>query len=168
GSQASEPVVETKTFTRTGAKDAVTDEITWNAWSQAQEFGAVTSPVLKGYTADKTEVAAQSVTADSANTEVTVTYTKQAAAEVSETKEVTRTINYVYADGSQASEPVVETKTFTRTGAKDAVTDAITWNAWSQAQEFGAVTSPVIKGYTADKAEVSAQSVTADSANTEV
>ena len=168
GTQAVAPNVATKTFTRTGIKDTVTDEITWNAWSQAQVFGAVTSPVLKGYTADKTEVAAQSVTADSANTEVTVTYTKQAAAEVSETKEVTRTINYVYADGSQASEPVVETKTFTRTGAKDAVTDAITWNAWSQAQEFGAVTSPVLKGYTADKAEVAAQSVTADSANTEV
>ncbi len=168
GSQAAKPVVETKTFTRTGAKDAVTDEITWNAWSQAQEFGAVTSPVLKGYTADKAEVAAQSVTADSANIEVTVMYTKQAATEVSETKEVTRTIKYVYADGTQAAKPVVETKTFTRTGAKDAVTDEITWNEWSQAQEFEAVPSPELKGYTADKTEVAAQSVTADSANIEV
>ncbi len=168
GTQAAKPVVETKTFTRTGAKDAVTDEITWNEWSQAQEFEAVPSPELKGYTADKTEVAAQSVTADSANTEVTVTYTKQAATEVSETKEVTRTIKYVYADGTQAAKPVVETKTFTRTGAKDAVTDEITWNEWSQAQEFEAVPSPELKGYTADKTEVAAQSVTADSANTEV
>ena len=168
GTQAVAPNVATKTFTRTGVKDTVTGEITWNAWSQSQEFGAVTSPVLKGYTADKAEVAAQSVTADSANIEVTVTYTKQAATEVSETKEVTRTIKYVYADGTQAAKPVVETKTFTRTGAKDAVTDEITWNEWSQAQEFEAVPSPELKGYTADKTEVAAQSVTADSANIEV
>ncbi|MBF0833343.1 MucBP domain-containing protein, partial [Lactobacillus murinus] len=159
GSQASEPVVETKTFTRIGAKDAVTDAITWNAWSQAQEFGAVTSPVIKGYTADKAEVATQSVTADSANIEVTVTYTKQAAAEVSETKEVTRTINYVYADGLQALAPVVETKTFTRTGTKDAVTDAITWGAWSSAQEFASVMSPQISGYWADRTSVPATTV---------
>ena len=168
GTQAVAPNVATKTFTRTGIKDTVTGEITWNAWSQSQEFGAVTSPVLKGYTADKAEVAAQSVTADSANIEVTVMYTKQAATEVSETKEVTRTIKYVYADGTQAAKPVVETKTFTRTGAKDAVTDEITWNEWSQAQEFEAVPSPELKGYTADKTEVAAQSVTADSANIEV
>ena len=159
GTQAVAPNVATKTFTRTGIKDTVTDEITWNAWSQAQEFGAVASPVLKGYTADKTEVSAQSVTADSANTEVTVTYTKQAAAEVSETKEVTRTINYVYADGLQALAPVVETKTFTRTGTKDAVTDAITWGAWSSAQEFASVMSPQISGYWADRTSVPATTV---------
>ena len=159
GTQAVAPNVATKTFTRTGIKDTVTDEITWNAWSQAQEFGAVTSPVLKGYTADKAEVSAQSVTADSANIEVTVTYTKQAAAEVSETKEVTRTINYVYADGLQALAPVVETKTFTRTGTKDAVTDAITWGAWSSAQEFASVMSPQISGYWADRTSVPATTV---------
>ena len=128
-------------------------------------FAAVTSPEIKGYTADQKEVAAIAVTpTDEKKVYVTtVKYTKNPTENVTEDKTVTRTINYIYADGTQAVVPNVATKTFTRTGIKDTVTGEITWDAWSQAQEFGAVASPVLKGYTADKAEVAAQSVTADS-----
>ena len=63
-------------FTRQVSTDAVTGEKTYGAWSEAQSFDAVTSPELKGYTADKAQIDKQTVNGDSKDLEFTVTYTK--------------------------------------------------------------------------------------------
>ena len=39
------------------------------------------------------------------------------------------------------------------------MTDAITWGAWSSAQEFASVMSPQISGYWADRTSVPATTV---------
>ena len=153
------------TFTRTGEKDPVTDQITWNAWTPAQDFSAVTSPVLKGYTADKLEIAKQTVEYNSDDLHFIVYYTKNPNIPVSESKTVNETIEYLYKDTNKQAAPAYKAQplTFTRTGEQDPVTDEITWNAWTPAQDFSAVTSPVLKGYTADKLEIAKQTVNHDS-----
>lgn len=127
----------------------------------AASFAAVISPEIKGYTADLKEVAAITVTPTDENKAyvTTVKYTKNPTENVTEDKTVTRTINYVYADGTQAVAPNVATKPFTRTGIKDTVTGEITWGAWSSAQEFASVMSPQISGYWADRTSVPATTV---------
>ncbi|WP_203624854.1 KxYKxGKxW signal peptide domain-containing protein [Lacticaseibacillus sp. 866-1] len=64
------------TFTRQVSTDAVTGEKTYGPWSADQSFAAVTSPELKGYTADKAQIDSQTVNGDSQDLEFTVTYTK--------------------------------------------------------------------------------------------
>ena len=63
-------------FTRQVSTDAVTGEKTYGNWSADQSFDAVTSPELKGYTADKAQIDKQTVNGDSKDLEFTVTYTK--------------------------------------------------------------------------------------------
>ena len=63
------------TFTRQVSTDAVTGEKTYGSWSADQSFAAVTSPVIKGYTADKAQIDKQTVNGDSKDLEFTVTYT---------------------------------------------------------------------------------------------
>jgi LPXTG-motif cell wall-anchored protein len=63
------------TFTRTGIKDLVTNEIAWNPWTTANDtFAAVTSPTINGYTPDISRVDAVKMTAEKDNVEQTVTY----------------------------------------------------------------------------------------------
>ncbi|MCW0154637.1 MucBP domain-containing protein [Lactiplantibacillus plantarum] len=64
------------TFTRQVSTDAVTGEKTYGSWSADQSFAAVTSPVIKGYIADKAQIDKQTVNGDSKDLEFTVTYTK--------------------------------------------------------------------------------------------
>ncbi|WP_033615071.1 mucin-binding protein, partial [Lactiplantibacillus fabifermentans] len=167
GSKAADDYVATPVeFTRTVSTDAVTGEQTYGAWSADQTFGAVTSPDLKGYTPDQTAISAQTVTGDSADLEYTVVYTKNAPTVTTETKIVNETIHYVYKDGSKAADDYVATPVeFTRTVSTDAVTGEQTYGAWSADQTFGAVTSPAIKGYTPDQAEIGSQTVSGDSSD---
>ncbi|GFP05668.1 hypothetical protein LMG22465_16810 [Lactobacillus helveticus] len=64
------------TFTRQVSTDAVTGEKTYGPWSADQSFAAVTSPTIKGYTADQAQIDKQTVNGDSKDLEFTVTYTK--------------------------------------------------------------------------------------------
>ncbi|NEX50788.1 LPXTG cell wall anchor domain-containing protein [Lactococcus lactis] len=65
-------------FTRQVSTDAVTGEKAYGSWSADQSFDAVTSPELKGYTADKAQIDKQTVNGDSKDLAFTVTYTKNA------------------------------------------------------------------------------------------
>ncbi|MDT7017539.1 mucin-binding protein [Latilactobacillus curvatus] len=155
-------------FTRQVSTDAVTGEKTYGAWSADQSFDAVTSPELKGYTADKAQIDKQTVTGDSKDLEFTVTYTKNAPTITTEKKTVNETIHYVYKDGSKAvDDHVAKPVEFTRQVSTDAVTEEKTYGAWSADQSFDAVTSPELKGYTADKAQIDKQTVTGDSKDLE-
>ena len=80
---------------------------------------------------------------------------------VSESKTITETINYLYADTNKIAAPQykAEPLTFTRTGKKNTVTGEIMWNAWTPAQTFKSVVSPIIEGYTVDKEKIEAQTV---------
>ena len=77
-------------------------------------------------------------------------------------EEVTRTIKYVYEDGTEVpaekltdvADKKVKTLTFTRSGKINVVTGEITYGDWSANQTFEAVTSPTIENYTAAVAGV--------------
>ncbi|MDD7120886.1 MAG: MucBP domain-containing protein [Limosilactobacillus reuteri] len=83
-----------------------------------------------------------------------------------ETKIVTETIHYVYKNGTSAhvdyqAKPLI----FTRTVTTDNVTGAKVYGSWTADQSFAAVTSPTIKGYTPDQAEIGSQTVSGDSSD---
>ena len=85
-----------------------------------------------------------------------------------ETKVVNETIHYVYADGKKALDDYkAEPVTFTRSVSTDAVTGEKTYGEWSAEQQFGAVDSPAIKGYTPDQGQIGAQTVDGNSSDLE-
>ena len=87
-------------------------------------------------------------------------------------KTVTRTITYVYEDGTpvlnEDGTPKVVTQEakFTREAKVNLVTGEVTYGDWTPAQDLAEVSSPVVKGFVADKASVPAVNVTADSKDT--
>ena len=82
---------------------------------------------------------------------------------------VNETINYVYADGIQAHDPATASLDFTRTVTTDSVTGEVTsYGDWTavDGDDFAAVESPVIVGYTPSQATYKAvNNVTADHGN---
>ena len=87
-------------------------------------------------------------------------------------KTVTRTITYLYEDGTpvlnEDGTPKVVTQEakFTREAKVNLVTGKVTYGDWTPAQDLAEVKSPVVPGYLADKASVPVVNVTADSKNT--
>ena len=66
--------------------------------------------------------------------------------------DVTRTVKYVYEDGSKAKDDVKETLHFKRFAYVNLVTGHIDYREWTTSDDtFDAVKSPVISGYTANK-----------------
>ena len=110
----------------------------------------------------------QTVNGGSSDLEFTVVYTKNAPTVTTETKTVNETIHYVYKDGTTAHDDyVAKPVEFTREVSTDAVTGEKTYGPWSADQNFAAVTSPELKGYTADKAQIDKQTVNGDSKDLE-
>ena len=88
---------------------------------------------------------------------------------VAEEKTVKETIHYTYEGGAPAAPDHTSSLKFTRTATTDLVTNVTTgdWTA-ENGTSFAAVTSPTIKGYTPDLAEVPAvDNITANSDNIE-
>ena len=76
GQPVTAAVTQNVIFTRTATIDEVSGTVTYGAWTtDTGTFAAVTSPSVTGYTADKTSVAAATVTEDAPDSTVTVTYT---------------------------------------------------------------------------------------------
>ncbi|MFB5978862.1 LPXTG cell wall anchor domain-containing protein [Lactobacillus delbrueckii subsp. lactis] len=164
GHVVAQPHTASVDFTRSVSTDAVTGAKTYGAWSADQSFDAVTSPELKGYTADKAQIDKQTVNGDSKDLAFTVTYTKNAPTITTEKKTVNETIHYQGA-GNQTPADNTAQVSFTRQVSTDAVTGEKTYGSWSADQSFAAVTSPVIKGYTPDQAEIGAQTVSGDASD---
>ncbi|HFH9947652.1 TPA: YSIRK signal domain/LPXTG anchor domain surface protein, partial [Streptococcus suis] len=80
GSQAQPDVVETLTYKRTATVNLVTKEVTYGEWTSTDKtFDKVDTPEIAGYTPDKASVeAVQDVSATDPDTEVIVTYVKDA------------------------------------------------------------------------------------------
>lgn len=91
--------------------------------------------------------------------------------QVTDTKTVTETIHYVYANGPKAGQKAVDDVTksaeFSRTGFKNPFTGDVQWMKSTSSKTFDAVKSPEIKGCQADQSEIDAQTVTQDSDNIE-
>ncbi|KHO12075.1 hypothetical protein OA78_2092, partial [Latilactobacillus curvatus] len=88
--------------------------------------------------------------------------------QTSESQTVNETIHYVYKNGDKAADDYQATPlNFTRTVTTDKVTGKKTYGSWSADQSFAAVTSPELKGYTADKAQIDKQTVNGDSKDLE-
>ena len=159
--------------------DKKTGVPTATGWTKATsaDFSEVANPVVKGYTitsndapkSDLTSVAVQTVYNNSSDLDFTVVYVKDAPTVTTESKTVNEIIHYVYKDGTTAHDDYVATPVeFTRQVSTDAVTGEKTYGSWSADQSFAAVTSPVIKGYTPDQAQIDAiTGITADSADIE-
>ena len=87
-------------------------------------------------------------------------------------KTVTRTITYVYEDGTPVlnedgtPKTVTQEAKFTREAKVNLVTGEVTYGDWTPAQDLAEVKSPVVKGYLADKASVPVVTVTGDSKDT--
>ena len=87
-------------------------------------------------------------------------------------KTVTRTITYVYEDGTPVlnedgtPKTVTQEAKFTREAKVNLVTGEVTYGDWSEAKDLAEVKSPVVKGYLADKASVPTVNVTAGSKDT--
>ena len=80
---------------------------------------------------------------------------KHAKKDTQNSKTITETIHYQYTDGSQAAPDHKAIAHFTRTGQHDEVTGVDTWNPWtSNDNNFTAVDSPVLTGYTPSQTSV--------------
>ena len=88
--------------------------------------------------------------------------------QTTESKTIKEIIHYVYKDGTTAHDDyVTKPVKFTREVSTDAVTGEKTYGPWTADQSFAAVTSPAIKGYTPDSAEIESQTVSGDSSDLE-
>ncbi|MEE6705374.1 mucin-binding protein, partial [Limosilactobacillus reuteri] len=88
--------------------------------------------------------------------------------QTSENQTVNETIHYVYKNGGKAADDHQATPlNFTRTVTTDKVTGDKSYGDWVAANgtSFAAVTSPAIKGYTPDQAEIGSQTVSGDSSD---
>ena len=171
----------TTTYYSTKAKTATLDDNgvpTEAGWTKADstDFAEVVNPEVDGYkvisndapNSDLTNVAVQTVYTNSSDLNFTVVYAKNAPTITTESKTINETIHYVYKDGSKAADDyVAKPVEFTRQVSTDAVTGEKTYGNWSADQSFDAVTSPELKGYTADKAQIDKQTVNGDSKDLE-
>ena len=160
-----DPTIQIITFTRIKTIDIETGTTNYTDWTtkDGDSFAEVTSPTINGYTTTKDKVAAQAVTVDSENLVVNVTYKKNPVTE-KETKQVTRTINYVE-EGNESNVlhvPTIQTVTLTRNKKVNVETGKISYTDWTTGN-FDEMTVPPISGYTAMQTKVEAQKVDGDS-----
>lgn len=160
-----DPTIQIITFTRIKTIDIETGTTNYTDWTtkDGDSFAEVTSPTINGYTTTKDKVAAQAVTVDSENLVVNVTYKKNPVTE-KETKQVTRTINYVE-EGNESNVlhvPTIQTVTLTRNKIVNVETGEISYTDWTTGN-FDEMTVPPISGYTATQTKVEAQKVDGDS-----
>lgn len=167
-----QPNVQTLTFTRTLVTNPFTDEVISDTWTPTQKFSIIDTPNIPGYYADRAQAGSEAaVNYDDADTEYVVKYAP--AKTTTETKNVTQTVKYVYADGVTEGRPAlpktnVQSLTFTRTILTNPWTDEVISDTWSPAQKFSIVTTPTLNGYYADQAQAGSDSaVTHENPDTE-
>ena len=88
---------------------------------------------------------------------------------VTDNKDITETIHYVYKDGpkkgQKAAEDTVNTVTFTKIGYQNPFTGETKWANNTETKEFKAVDSPTITNYTPDSETIDAITVNQNSDN---
>ncbi|WP_247906086.1 mucin-binding protein [Streptococcus anginosus] len=140
------------------------------AAAQTKYDTIVAGYLVQGYeVASKDELPAQFDTDSSVDQNVVIRL-KHKVSTSTETKTVTQTINYLYEDDNTPAAPEKKTTLiFSREMKTDEVTKVTTPGAWTPSVgTFPEVISPVVDGYTPDKAKVDAEHVTADQADIKV
>ena len=147
--------VQKLTFNRKITKNPITGEIISDVWTPAQQnFQSVVTPELAGFLADYSVIDGQTVDYNSANLDYVVKYAAPTST-VAETKSVTQTVKYEYADGVTAGRPTlpttnVQTLTFNRVEETNPFTGEVLSSTWTPAQHFTVVKTPTINGFYAD------------------
>ncbi|MGM0200451.1 mucin-binding protein [Enterococcus sp. AZ149] len=175
GSKAADDHTDKVTFTRVIAKNLATGVVTYGEWKAKDNdttFAEISSPMIEYCTPDNELIEAiTNIQPDAKDTELTVIY-KANTETKEESKEVSRTIHYVYEDGSQAAESYTETLTYTRTETTNLLTGEVAYSDWTATNgdtTFDEVKSKQIEGYTADLTTVKEQTgMTAEDEDTEV
>ncbi|WP_449458720.1 mucin-binding protein, partial [Streptococcus suis] len=141
GEKAFDSVIQTITFNRTAYVDQSTGAKTYSNWS-TDSFKGVDSPSLEKHTVDRNAIPElafdnQDVInnlADGQKFVENVIYTPKPE-EVTETKKITRTINYWKIEKNFETTPAAASVTkeveYTRTGTKDPNTGQVTWGEWT-------------------------------------
>lgn len=148
--------VQTLTFTRTTVTNPIDDTvISDTGWTPAQQFTAVTTPPISGFFADQDSAGGETVTWDTPNQTYVVSYL--GPRQDTETKTITQTVDYAYADGITAGRPALpapdtQQLTFTRTITRNPQTEEVLSDTWSGPQRFTIVTTPPVDGYYANLA----------------
>ncbi|WP_414467486.1 mucin-binding protein [Limosilactobacillus reuteri] len=155
GTKAADDNVQNTTFDHTLVFDNVTGKkIEDKGWTpDNHQFSNVTSPVINGYTADKTTVPGATVTVDNPTSETTVTYTKNGNhIENKQEVKASQIVNYVDDQGNTVSQSKSQNFTFTYTGdtVDDVTKQVISYGKWLvNDHDFTAENVPVIDGYVA-------------------
>lgn len=149
--QANQTVTQEAHLTRSAMVDEVTGDVTYGDWSTSS-WATYMVPVKTNYTADQTSVALQTVNKDTKNTTVVVNYAP-IEKKVSRNYTVTRTINYLDANGQALKPATVQSVQFTRTGLQNLATQVITWTD-PAAQSFVAINDVNIPHYVTDTKNV--------------
>ncbi|MFC6181772.1 mucin-binding protein [Lactiplantibacillus daowaiensis] len=124
--------------------------------SDYQTSATIKTYTDRGYQLVMDEYPADGVIFDD-QTPTYIVHLKHQTVAVTDSKTVTETIHYVYADGTTAAADYQAKLTFNRTGERDLVTWETTWGDWqADSTSFAAQTSPVIAGYQADQTTVAA------------
>ncbi|WP_411813703.1 mucin-binding protein [Enterococcus innesii] len=175
GSKAADDHTDKVTFTREITKNLATGVVTYGEWKAKDNdttFAEVSSPMIEYCTPDNELIeAVTNIQPDVKDTELTVTY-KANTETKEESNEVSRTIHYVYEDGSKAAESYTETLTYTRNATTNLLTGEVVYSDWAAANDdttFDEVKSKKIEGYTADLTAVKEQTgMTAEDEDTEL
>ena len=145
--------VDDKAFSREITYDKVTNSIIGEPteWKGEKSYDAISTPEIKGYTADKSSAGAGEVTPNNTVIEETITYTKIPDKVEQESKTVTRNIKVIYPDGS--TENIVQSVTFTRAKTINPETDEVVYGSWSEDGKhmFEGFAPREIEGYIASK-----------------
>lgn len=179
--QPTQPTQPTQTSNKETAKVTYIDDTTGKPLSSQDlsgDYGTTdsyrTADSIKGYESQGYELVSDNYPAKGVvyNQDGTVqsfeVHLTHGTMQTSESQTVNETIHYVYKNGDKAADDYQATPlNFTRTVTTDKVTGKKTYGSWSADQSFAAVTSPELKGYTADKAEIGAQTVHGDSSDLE-
>ena len=156
--EGQEPVkadTQTVTLRRTGTKDLVTEQITWNPWGTGN-MTAYAAPKIDNYTAANPD-AAEAVLINSGTQNMSVTFKYRANHEPVTTGEgteitVTRDI-YTKLEGQEARKVDTQVTTLHRTGDKNLATGKITWGVWGT-DSMKAYTAPEIDNYTVENPDI--------------
>ena len=156
--EGQEPVkadTQTVTIHRTGTKDLVTGQITWNPWGTGN-MTAYTAPKIDNYTAANPD-AAEAVLINSGTQNMSVTFKYRANHEPITTGEgtemtVSRDI-YTKLEGQEAKKVDTQVTTLHRTGDKNLATGKITWGAWGT-DSMKAYIAPEIDNYTVENPDI--------------
>lgn len=166
--------VQTKIFYRTVTTNPWNNEIISDTWTPAQYFTVIQTPEINGFYYDTARAGndTEAITQDSQNTDYIVKYAP-AKSEEAETKTVTQTIRYRYANGVTGDLALlpknnIQALTFTRTLVTNPWTNEVISDTWSPAQKFDIVSTPTITGYYADQSQAGSDTeVTHESPNTD-